>query len=195
MVERLDSLNQENINAYVENEQTFLRFGSEAQEHFNFFSQCLEEKLSDSKLEPALDEHFSKYRSLMPSLALIFHLLKWAESPHSMPEIGVEETEMAARFCDFLELHAIKIYSMATNQEAQSAKELIKKINEGKIFDKMKVRDIYMKHWKDLKTRSEIEPALAVLEDCNWIKIDEVSGDMGRSSKIIRLNPKFDGIK
>ncbi|HKD09868.1 MAG TPA: DUF3987 domain-containing protein [Bryobacteraceae bacterium] len=49
-------------------------FGPDAQELFTEWRAELEEKVRGDELHPALISHLSKYRSLMPSLALLFHL-------------------------------------------------------------------------------------------------------------------------
>jgi hypothetical protein len=58
-------------------ETVVLRFDDEAQEFFYEWWTELENDIENGVFEhPALVAHFSKYRSLMPSLALIFHLLR-----------------------------------------------------------------------------------------------------------------------
>lgn len=54
-----------------------LRFHSDAQELFNEWRDELEVRLRSSEFthRPALESHIAKYRSLHPSLALIFHLI------------------------------------------------------------------------------------------------------------------------
>ena len=46
-----------------------LRFAPEAQRLFNEWRTCLEQRLRNGELGPALESHLAKYRSLMPSLA------------------------------------------------------------------------------------------------------------------------------
>jgi hypothetical protein len=51
-----------------------LKFALDAQELFAEWIQELEHKLRSDELHPALVSHLAKYRSLMPSLALLFEL-------------------------------------------------------------------------------------------------------------------------
>jgi Protein of unknown function (DUF3987) len=52
-----------------------LRFDEGAQDLFNEWRQELETRLRSGDLSPALESHFAKYRKLVPSLALINHLV------------------------------------------------------------------------------------------------------------------------
>jgi hypothetical protein len=56
----------------------FMRFSSEGQAVFNEWLTELQHRLPDED-NPLMAEHLGKYRSLMPSLALIFHLLDIAD--------------------------------------------------------------------------------------------------------------------
>jgi hypothetical protein len=56
----------------------FFRLSPEAQTPFHEWLKTLQEKL-DSNDHPIILQHLSKYRSLMPSLALIFHVVDNAD--------------------------------------------------------------------------------------------------------------------
>jgi putative DNA primase/helicase len=55
-----------------------LRFSTAAQEHFDTFRNELELRLRSDEFAtaPAFESYLSKFRSLMPSLALIFHIVE-----------------------------------------------------------------------------------------------------------------------
>ena len=57
------------------NKIPYLRFSPDAQKLFKDWIFELENRLRNNDETPAVQEHLGKYRSLMPSLALIFHLL------------------------------------------------------------------------------------------------------------------------
>jgi hypothetical protein len=70
----------------------YLRFSPKAQELFDAWRAGLETRLRSKELAstPAFEAHIAKYRSLMPSLALIFHLLALSEGqPGSQPRCGI----------------------------------------------------------------------------------------------------------
>jgi putative DNA primase/helicase len=54
----------------------FLRFSDDAQELFDEWRTDLERRLRGGSESPLMTCHLSKYRSLMPSLALLFHLVE-----------------------------------------------------------------------------------------------------------------------
>ena len=56
----------------------YFRFNEEAQKIFFEWLSDLEQTILESDDQPIFIEHISKYRSLMPSLALVFHLIEIA---------------------------------------------------------------------------------------------------------------------
>ena len=60
--------------------RNYLRFSDEAQKVFvQWLTYWQTEKIIDNDLHPVIQEHLAKYRSLVPSLALIFHLVDLAD--------------------------------------------------------------------------------------------------------------------
>ncbi|MBA2410732.1 MAG: hypothetical protein H0V62_13560 [Gammaproteobacteria bacterium] len=55
----------------------------------------LQEKLQGDD-EPVVLEHLGKYRSLMPSLALIFHLIEIADGTAQPGPVSMRAAELAA---------------------------------------------------------------------------------------------------
>ena len=74
---RLDQIDPFAIGATQDDQNDFpyLRFTTEAQDVFDEWLGILERQLRSDRDPPHLESHFSKYRSLIPSLALIFHLV------------------------------------------------------------------------------------------------------------------------
>ena len=82
--ERLDHIDPPSLGAEVpesEDELPFLRFTSEAQEQFREWRSELEIRLRLDNLHPMMESHLAKYRSLIPSLALIIHLVDVVPPP------------------------------------------------------------------------------------------------------------------
>ena len=102
----------------------------------------LETRLLARDLPPALESHLAKYRSLIPSLALICHLVDHPEGG----AVGRESLIRACAWGQFLETHAERLYSQARTPEILLALELDKHLTDlGKVFS---VRDVYRKGWK-----------------------------------------------
>lgn len=168
-----------------------LRFSPAGQEVFDTWRLDLETRLrSDHGLPPALESHLTKYRSLMPSLALIFHLVDMVDGM-AMGPVSERAALMAAAWCDYLESHAGRIYGGATMPGMEAAREIIKHIRRGAIQNGCKPKDIYKNQWSRLATPEEVKAGLEVLEEYEWLTVEKITqGERGgRPSDIITLNP------
>jgi Protein of unknown function (DUF3987) len=62
-----------------------VRFDAEGQELFDGWRAALEQKLQAEEEHPVLLSHLAKYRSLMPSVALIGHLIDSVDAGRGGP--------------------------------------------------------------------------------------------------------------
>jgi hypothetical protein len=189
--ERLDVLE-------LGDEPVNLTFSPDSQTLFCEWHDTLEHRLRSGDLDkhPHFASHLAKYRSLAPSLAVVFHLvnlvgLETFTAWGSIPPVNLEALSLALDWCDFLEIHARKIYSAEINLEAVAAHALAKKIQEGKVTDGMTVRDIRRNQWAGL-TGDALDIAISKLERLNWVKVTQSrDGDTpGRSSEVLMLHPE-----
>lgn len=168
-----------------------LRFSLAGQGIFDVWRHDLETRLrSDNGLHPAIVSHLSKYRSLMPSLALIFHLIEVADGTTEPGPVTDRAAIMAAAWCDYLESHAGRIYGAAISLGLDPAKEIVKHIQRGEIKGGCTVKDIYRKHWSRLKTAEDVKAGLDVLAENDWLALERTNTG-GRPSDVIRLNPRI----
>lgn len=166
-----------------------LKFSEEAQALFEDWFLSLEKRLHAAQDMPAsFESHLGKYRSLMPALALMFHLISLDSKKIQVPFIQIESARMAAMWCDFLEAHARKVYAICIDPEIHSARALANRIIDGMVTDGMFVREIKRRHWSLLKDNDSVNQAIEVLEDCGWVKTESVKTN-GKSKRVIRLNP------
>lgn len=164
-------------------------FTDHAQHTFFVWLTELEREKLNAEAEPILLEHFAKYRKLMPSLALIFHLINVASGKARGP-ISVECVERAAAWCEYLEHHARRIYEMGLSPGYQAARNLARRIQSRDLNDSFDARDVYRKEWAFLKTREEVEAACELLIDLGWLK--EATLSEGRKAKrCFTVNPKI----
>ena len=148
----------------------YFRFADDAQGVFYDWLTELETKLRKDD-EPVILEHLGKYRSLMPALALEFHLLNLAQDPCPTPsQVSTECAEQAAAWCEYLETHARRVYGMVTNLTAQAASRLAGKLEQGALPQKFTVRDVYRKEWSLLDDRQVIENACEELVSLGWLQ-------------------------
>lgn len=190
--EQLDALTAEDLNLdSQESEIPALRFSAEAQALFDAWYETLEMRLRSGELNHAVsfESHLAKYRSLMPALALLFHLVDVADGKASGP-VSLTATELAADWCEYLELHAKKLYAPETQAAELTAHLLADKIEDGAITDEMAVREIYRKGWEDLDDQETVEKGLEVLGAAHWVRIElKTSPKGGRPSRVVRLHP------
>ena len=150
------------------------------------------------KMEPA---HLSKYRKLIPALALVFALI---DTPDSGGVIHERELIRALSFGDYLRTHANRLYAAAVTPETTDAVTLLSRIKAGKLVDRDGVildsftpRQVALKHWAGLGTPDAVRKAADVLADYDWLRRDVVpSGDAlgrGRPSDRYTVNPRTRG--
>jgi hypothetical protein len=167
-----------------------LRFTDDAQELFYAWLTELQEKLQGED-EPVVLEHLGKHRSLMPSLALIFHLIDIADGNANAGPDSLEAAELAAAWCDYLESHARRIYGLVSNATTQGAATLSKKISAGKLNDKFTVRDVYRQRWHLLTDREAAQNACDELVAQGWLREHVTHAAFGQKEKIAYLiNPQ-----
>jgi len=167
-----------------------LRFSDAAQELFNGWREELEMRLRSRELHPALEAHLAKYRSLMPSLALIFHLVELADGKANGNTVGHETAAQAAAWCEFLESHAARLYASAQDPGIASARELLRHIERGDLTDGFTHRDIYRKGWSRLANPDESQAAMKILTDYGWILAEDVE-TTGRGKITFSIHPKL----
>jgi putative DNA primase/helicase len=182
------------------------RFAPDAQGLFIDWLADLEAKIRGHELHPALVAHLSKYRSLMPSLALLFELADRAGSVGfegsslaiSQNFVQLESAQRAAAFCDYLESHARRIYSCIVTPQLRAARDLADHIKKKHIrnrdggFDWFVARDVYLRGWTGLDSPEAVHSAADVLEDAGWLrgKLNESGSSGGRPSIRYMVNPR-----
>ncbi len=172
------------------------RFRPDAQKLFIEWLTGLEAKVRGDEVHPALVSHLSKYRKLMPALALLFELADRvvADKPGSDLYVSLEHTAQAAEWCGYLESHAHRIYSCVTTPQMRAAQVLAEKIKKRNLGADgfFTCRDVYVKGWTGLDSPEAVRLAAHVLLDAGWIR--EQSGEAkplgGRPSNRYQVNPR-----
>ncbi len=169
-----------------------LRFADDAQELFDVWRLELEHRLRSSELAatPAFEGHLSKYRKVMPALALLMHLFDIVDERALPGPVTLAAAKRAAAWCEFLEAHARKLYRLDLDPTARAARTLIEKIRSGAVKDGGTCREVHRQHWAGLSTPEMVDAALAFLAGFGWVRV-EAAGEKGRPSRIIRLHPSL----
>lgn len=158
------------------NTTPYFHFAPDAQELFYEWLRTLElEKLRGNHVtDPMLLEHLGKYRKLMPALALIFHLIEIADGTAS-GHVTLASAERAAKWCDYLESHARRIYSMVDGLPMKAAQALLAKIKAGELGERFTLRDIYRRQWSMLTEREIVQAACDTLIAYHWLREESVT--------------------
>jgi putative DNA primase/helicase len=192
----LDTLDPQVIGAATDSESIpYLRFSDDAQSFFDSWRTDLETRIRASQETASLTSHLSKYRSLMPSLALLFHLVDVAAGKAS-GAVSLTSARIAAAWCDYLEAHARRIYQFAFDGDPEPAQRLAERIKEN-LPNPFSVRDVVKKGWASLTTTEAVERAIAILEEHDWVRQVEVppGPEGGRPKTEIHINPLAQGNK
>jgi putative DNA primase/helicase len=149
----------------------YFRFSQDAQDIFYNWLQTFENRLRSSEENSLFIEHLTKYRKLLPALSLIFHGIHLAAGgpPGPIPQDCIT---MAIHWCDVLESHARRIYTMASQGPHSNAYKLAQKIQNGLLRKAFNLRDVYRKQWSGLKNREALETALNTLTEKGWLRAE-----------------------
>jgi putative DNA primase/helicase len=190
--EKLDALTPEAAGAQCDDgdDAPFLRFDGEAQAVFDDWIIALENRLPT--LGVLIEQHLAKYRSLMPSLALLFHLIGVADGSAQAGAVSADATMMAAEWCQFLEAHARRIYARAVDGATDGAELIATRL--GHLPNPFTLRDVHQKQWAGLSERGDVENALARLQDRGWL-LSEVEETGGRPKETFWKHPAKAGEK
>ena len=164
-----------------------LRFNPEAQELFSAWRMEIEVRLRNASLSPAMESHLAKYRSLMPSLAVILHIA----DGDCRPEIPLIQAQRAADWCVYLESHARRAYACVAAHSRMAVASLGEKIRAGALGVQFAVRDVYRTGWEGLDTPEAARTAIEMLEEDGWVRKAAAPsrGKGGRPSERFDVNP------
>lgn len=184
--ERLDKLETDAVGAERDqfNDMPFLRFDDAARGVFGEWRADLERRLRASDLSPALESHLAKYRKMVPTLALINHLVDDGVGP-----IGEAAIVRALAFSEYLETHARRAYGAGGEAETAAAKAILSHIRKGDIPDGFTARDVHQKGWANLSDRGQVQSGLDLLDDNDWLASTAVKTG-GRPRITYTINPR-----
>ncbi len=163
------------------------RFAEDAQELFDLWRADLEQRIRSDEEHPMMEAHLAKYRSLVPSLALLSHLAEGASVGSGSP-ISEDSVTRAIAWAEYLEPHARRIYAPAISPDMDAARALSVRIKAGDIGARFALRDVYRHGWSGLSTRDEAAAAVAVLIEYDWLR-GQTEQTSGRTRTVYEVNP------
>ena len=173
------------------------RFSPQAQAIFEEWMVPFENEIRGEELHPALVSHLSKYRKLIPALALIFALV---DTPDSTNVIQENELVRALAWGDYLRSHAERLYAAAVMPETAGAAALLAKIKAGKLtdadgvlYESFTARLVAVKHWGGLGAADAVRKAADLLVDYGWLEKETTPTGAagGRPSERYLVHPRL----
>jgi len=187
----LDNLDPAEIGAHQDRDHDgepdgipYLRFDERGHALFLEWRTDLEARLRSEELHPALESHFSKYRKLIPSLALILHLSARATGP-----VSEAATMQAREWGEYLESHARRVYASVSQPESATAKKILARIRKCDLPQAFSSRDVWRNGWGGLSDREQVASALRLLVDYDYLS-EERKETPGRTATIFHVNPR-----
>lgn len=146
------------------NGSQLLHFDSKAQQLFSAWFMKNERMLANGSLDPARQSHFAKYRSLVPALALLFHLLDGHDGP--VCEDCLHKTIL---FAKYLKKHADRIYASVSGHDHAAVRVLAERLLEEKLSDGFTCKTLTLKGWAGLSTKEQAQAAIDALVEYKWL--------------------------
>ncbi len=171
--------------AFDSNTMPFLRFDAEAQDRFYAWMVDRENHLRSGAEHPAVESHLTKYRKLVPALALIIHLAESDGDP-----VTLDAVTRAIGWADYLESHARRIYSRGIHPATAHARALAQRIEQGDVTTGFTIRDVYHgHHWSLLADAEQVQLAVDELIELSWLRTETLNTP-GRAKVVHHINPK-----
>jgi Protein of unknown function (DUF3987) len=162
-------------------------FSAAAHDDFLAWRSDLERRLRTGKMAPALEAHLAKYRKLVPSLALINHLVDDGQN-----EISQRAMRKALAFSKYLESHARRLYGATNEPERAAALAILTKVREGELQDGFTVREVHQHDWSGLTDREEVQAGLKLLVELHYLATSNAAASPrgGRPTTTYTANPR-----
>lgn len=164
----------------------FLRFDQASLALFVKWHTGLQSELRSGMLHVSMEAHLSKYKKLVPSLALICHLADGVKGA-----VGIDALTRAIAWARYLRSHAERAYGAGTRPDVAGAKTLIERIKKGDLLDGFTARSVYINEWSMLSSKQDVVNALKVLMDSGWLRSMEQQTE-GRTKTVYFINPIAD---
>jgi hypothetical protein len=187
---RLDGIDPVSVGAQTPQddcELPFLRFTPDAQELFTEWRTALEYRLRGDDMVPMMEAYLAKYRSLIPSLALLIHLADVGKGP-----VTADALERACAWGEYLESHTKRIYAPALSPDIEASGDLAEHIRRGDLGSEFALRQVQQKGWSGLTERDTIKAGLDMLVDMDWLH-EKTEQSSGRPRTRYIVNPRVMG--
>jgi hypothetical protein len=121
-------------------------------------------------------------------LALINHLADGKEG-----NIDVREVLKAIAYAEYLETHAKRVYSSASESETAAAQAILRHIRKGDLENGFTAREVHRHRWTNLTEHEQVANGLNLLVDYDYLAETELGTKPrgGRPKVVYAINPKI----
>lgn len=167
--------------------RSYVTFDEAASRRFLEWRTKLEGRLRSGDLHSSIESHLSKYRKLVPALALINHVFDNGPGP-----VGLVVLERAISYSEYFETHAVRAYGAGLGSDANTAQAILSRIRKREVADEFTLRDIHQRGWSNLTDRATVKLGLDLLVDHRWLRecAPEPHPTGGRPTTRYQINPK-----
>ncbi len=152
----------------------FFPFSQEAQPFVHSWLNALDKKFNRGE-HGIIEQHLAKYRSLMPSLALIFHIINLADGKKDQ-DVTKPCVEKAVAWCDYLESHARRIYGMVLDTtfdpkpSPSKSDELLAWMRKQSKHTNQPLKRRFIMRYSKFRSSKELDPLLSDLIQMDRIR-------------------------
>ena len=189
---RLNNLDVTEFDAAVDEDggMPFTTFDDEAQLLFQKFYEELSVEIQEGKHHPTYTSHIAKFRSLVPSLALIIHVCQ------GKGRVTGNAMARALAFAIYLKSHAKRIYQSARGADIVAVYELARHVKRGDLGKQFTAANVLRKNWRSLN-KSSVPEAINELVDLKWLEEIRKDWKNGRAMKpysLYKINPRIEDL-
>lgn len=173
--ERLDTLTAEALQAEQDTDASgapqggpFLRFDAAALGPFREWRGELETAVRAADGE-GLEAALSKFRSHVPALALLLHVVDGGTGPVTLPA-----TLRALALAEYFESHTRRLHSSGRRVVLRAARAIVNKAKAAALPDTFSARDVYRNQWAGLSDKTTVAEALDMLAAHGWLTETEL---------------------
>jgi hypothetical protein len=166
------------------NGSQLLHFSASTQQTFNEWYVQNENMLINGNLDSARQSHFAKYRSLVPALALLYHLLDGHAGP-----VCEDCLNRSVLFSNYLKHHANRVYASVSGRDSAAVRLLAERLLVHQLPDGFTCRTLTLRGWSGLGTKEQAQDAIDSLVEYGWLTETVING-VGRPTIQYSLHPE-----
>jgi Protein of unknown function (DUF3987) len=155
----------------------YLRFDDEAQAIFDEWLVRTKRRCQGGAESAIMASHLSKFPSLMPSIALLHHVIE-SMGDRKLKPVTARSAKAAIRWCEFFESHTRRIYQAASEGDPTLAAALLERLKKT-LPNPFTPREVAIKGWSGMTKVDDVRKVLGLLEDRNVVKPEIVAAKPG----------------